>query len=587
MSWQAWFTIGTLLAAFGVMASDRVSPDKVLVGALSILVLAGVLDAPAALVGFSNEGMMTVALLFVVAAAMRRSGALGRLSQRLLGSPRTVPGAQLRLMAPVAAMSAFVNNTPLVAILLPEVRDWARARGVAPSRLLILLSYAAIMGGVCTLIGTSTNLVIVGLLREAGYPGLGFFEVSKIGVPFLVVGILFCVLTGRLLLPDRPHGEMPLADPRAFTAVFAVVDGGPLVGRRLGDVTVPDLPGLTPFEIERAGSLVPAPRADEILQAGDRLLVSAAVGEVLALQRVPGLVPVAEHALAGGGRGRVLVELVISDHCPLVGRAVGQGSFRRHYDAAIVGMARHGERIVPRGVGGWILRAGDSILVEASDDFLALHRTNPDFYLVTSHGRVEPALRWHGPFSLAVFAAMIACATSGVLSIFQAVLGAALLLLASGVIRWRQAQADVNWSVLLMIASAFGLSAALVHSGAAAGIGEAIVAAGGGGPWPTLALVYLGTVVATELVSNNASAAMMLPIGLSAAAEVGASHMPFVMAVMIGASAGFASPIGYQTHLMVYGPGGYKFIDFFRIGVPLGLVMAALVIGLAPLIWPF
>src|SRR5690606_24144444 len=430
---------------------------------------------------------------------------------------------------------------------------------------LILLSYAAIMGGVCTLIGTSTNLVVVGLLREAGYPDIGFFEVSKVGVPFCVVGIAFCVVMGRLLLPDRPHGEMPLADPRSFTARFAVVPDGPLVGKRLADVSVPDLPALAPFEIERAGSPVPAPRPDEILRAGDHLLVSAAVGEVLALHRTPGLLPVTDHAFGReGGRKRVLIELVVSTHCPLVGAPVGQGSFRRHYDAAVVAIARHGERIVPRAEGGWQLRAGDTLLVEAHDDFLALHRTNPDFYLVTSHGRVEPVAGWHRPFALAVFLAMIASAATGFLSIFEAVLAASLILLGSGVITWRQAQADVNWSVLLVIATAFGLSAALVESGAAAQIGECIVSLGGGDPWTTLALVYLGTVVTTELVSNNASAAIMLPVALSAAGAVGASHLPFVMAVMVGASAGFASPIGYQTHLMVYGPGGYRFVDFFR-----------------------
>jgi di/tricarboxylate transporter len=589
MTWQAWLTVGTLVAAFGVMSTDRVSPDKVMVAALSLLILGGVVSAERALIGFSNQGMLTVALLFVVAAAIRRSGAFGALGQRLLGRPRTVRGAQLRLMAPVAAMSAFLNNTPLVAILVPEVRDWARARGIAPSRLLLLLSYGAIMGGLCTLIGTSTNLVVVGLLTESGLPGLPFFEVAKIGVPFALAGILFCVLFGPQLLPDRPIGDMPLADPLSFTGGFAVVDGGPLVGKRLRDVRAPDLPALNPFEIERDGQVVPAPREDEVLRAGDRLLVSAAVAEVQALQRIPGLVPLTELAFApaAGDRNRTLAQLVVSPTCPLVGQVVGQGSFRRHYDAAIVAIARNGERVVPRAAGGWRLGAGDTLLVEVSDDFLALHRTNPDFYLVTNHGRIEPVKRWYRWFSLCVFLAMIGCAASGLLSTFEAVLGASLVLLGSGVITWRQAQADVNWPVLLLIATAFGLSGALIDSGAAAQIGHAVVSAGGGDPWTTLAVIYLVTVVTTELVSNNAAAAIMLPISLSTAAELGTSHMPFVMALMVGASAGFASPIGYQTHLIVFGPGGYRFSDFFRIGIPLGLVLACVVIGLVPLIWPF
>ena len=558
--------------------------------ALAVLVLAGVTDAEHALQGFANESMVTVALLFIVAAAMRRSGAFSAVTRGLFGRPRSVAIAQLRMMGPVAALSAFVNNTPLVAMLLPEVRDWARARGVAPSRLLILLSYAAIMGGVCTLIGTSTNLVVDGLLQDAGFPALEFFEVSKLGIPFAVTGILFCVLMGRVLIVDRKAGDLPLADVRSYTTVFRVAPGGPLVGKRLGAVSVPDGAPLNPIEIERAEKIIPAPRGDEILRADDRLVLSAVAEDVIALERLAGLEPVAEHDYSrdGANKHRVLVELVISDHCPLVGWPVGQGNFRRHYDAAIVGIARHGERIVRRRrEGGWVLAAGDTLLVEASDDFLALHRTSADFYLVTSHGLIEPVARWHRGFGFVVFLAMIGCAASGLLTMFEAALAAALVVLLSGMISWRDAQNDVNWSVLVMIAAAFGLSSALEGTGAARELGESIVRLGGGDPWTTLALVYIGTAITTELVSNNAAAALMLPIGLAAANTVGASYMPFVMVVMIGGSAGFASPIGYQTHLMIYGPGGYRFTDFARIGVPLGVVLAVVVISLAPIIWPF
>jgi di/tricarboxylate transporter len=587
MTWQAWLTLATTLGALAVMATDRVGPDKTMVGAVAILVLTKVITPAQALAGFASDGMVTVALLFVVAAGIRRSGALGALSQRVLGAPRSVAGAQLRLMLPVATMSAFVNNTPLVAMLLPEVRDWARSRGIAPSRLLIPLSYAAILGGVCTLIGTSTNLVVDGLLRQSGRPGLAFFAISPLGIPFALAGILFVVVLGRLLLPDRAQGAMPLADPRSFTAVFGVEANGPLVGKRLGDVSVPDVAAFVPIEIERDGALVPAPRPEEVLRADDRLVVRAAVDEVQALERVPGLVPVADHPFTReGNRARVLVELVVSAHCPLVGQVVGTGAFRRLYDGAIVAIARHGERVVSRREGGWRLAAGDTLLVEASDDFLALHLNNPDFYLVTSHGRVEPAARWHRPVSLLVFFAMVGCAASGLLDMFEAALAAAVVFLASGILTWRQAQSDVDWSVLLVIATSFGLSAALEESGAALGVATAVVSIGAGSPWLTLALLYIATVITTEIVSNNAAAALMLPIALSAAAALGVDYMPYVITIMVGASAGFATPIGYQTHMMVYGAGGYRFSDFARIGVPLGLFLAALVVLAAPILWP-
>jgi di/tricarboxylate transporter len=276
----------------------------------------------------------------------------------------------------------------------------------------------------------------------------------------------------------------------------------------------------------------------------------------------------------------------VSAHCPLVGKVVGTGSFRRLYDGAIVAIARHGERVVSRREGGWRLATGDTLLVEASDDFLALHLNNPDFYLVTSHGQVEPVALWHRPISLLVFLGMVACAATGLLDMFEAALAAALVFLISGIITWRQAQTDVDWAVLLVIAASFGLSAALEQSGAALGVAETIVSIGAGSPSLTLALLYLATVVTTEVVSNNAAAALMLPIALSAANAVGVHYMPYVITIMVGASAGFATPIGYQTHMMVYGAGGYRFSDFARIGVPLGLVLAALVTVVAPFLWP-
>lgn len=587
MSWQAWFTVATALSALVLMATDRVRPDQAMVGAVVVLILGHAIEPERALAGFGNEGMMTVALLFVVAAAIRRTGALDAITQRVLGAPKSATVAQIRLMVPVAAMSAFVNNTPLVAMLLPGIRDWGRARGIAPSRLLIPLSYAASLGGVCTLIGTSTNLIVVGLLVQLGYDQPAFFEVGKVGIPFCLLGIAFVVAFGRVLLPDRKQGDLPLSDPREFTALFAVDPSGPLVGKRLGDLSFPpDLPSLNPIEIERQGSLVPAPRPDEVLRANDQLLVKAAVAEVLALERAAGLVAVTDSAF-GGKQKRALVELVVSAQCPLVGEVVGTGSFRQRYDAAILAIQRHGERVVARRGGGWVLEAGDTLLVEASDDFLALHATNPDFWLVTSRGGVQAAATWHRPFSVLVFVAMVALAATGLLGMFEAALGAAVAMLLSGVISFRDAQEDVNWSVLLMIASSLGLGAALQDTGAASAIAHQLQSLGGGHPHLALALIYVATVITTEVVTNNAAAVINLPIALATAQEFGTSWMPFAMAVMVGASAAFATPIGYQTHMMVYGPGGYRFTDFTRIGLPLNIVLAILVITLAPIIWPF
>jgi di/tricarboxylate transporter len=288
---------------------------------------------------------------------------------------------------------------------------------------------------------------------------------------------------------------MPFADPRAFTAEFIVQAGGPLDGARLGDVVVPEIGGLHPVEIAREGGVVPVPRADELLRAGDRLVVAAGAADILAVNRFAGLVAAGEHTFVRdpAAKRRVLVELVIAHRCPLVGTTVGDGSFRRHYDAAVIALARQGER-VERRVEGWTLAAGDAVLVEASADFLALHRTNPDFYVVSSHGTTQSAPRWHRQLSVVIFVAMVLAAASGLVPRFQAFLAATLLLIGSGVIGWNDAKDDVSWRVMLTIALSLGLGKAMQDSGAAAGVAGGLVALGAEHPWLSLGMVSLATV---------------------------------------------------------------------------------------------
>jgi di/tricarboxylate transporter len=555
--------------------------------ALGSLMLLGVVQPAQALSGFSNEQLHTVALLFVVAAAVRASGGLGILTSRFLKPTRSVSLALLRLTVPAALLSSVLNNTPIVAMLIPEVRDWARRIGIPSSRLLIPLSYAAIVGGLMTVIGTSTNLVVNGLVSATGREPVGFLEIGWIGVPLSAATLVYLVASARWLLPDRPDMDDAFRNTQTFTSEILVEPDGPYVGKRLADIRVPNLPSLVPVEIERQGKVIPAPRVDHVVQGGDRLVFAGAAAAMLALRRHPGLTVAPDQRFQRENPQRQFAELLISPRCPLIGRPVGDGTFRQRYNAAVIAVARHGERIDNARLGEWILRAGDILLVEVGADFFERHDASVDFYLVTPHGGappIAPARAWGG---LLVLAGMVLAAATGVLTMFKAALVAAGALFVSRLLTRRLAREGLDFRVLLTIAFSFGLGVALETSGAAGALASGVEAVGSGNPRIALTLVYLGTAVLTELITNNAAAALMVPVAFAIADQLGVSYLPFTIAVMVAASASFVTPIGYTTNLMVFGPGGYRFTDFARAGTGVAIIAAVLTLTLVPLIWPF
>jgi di/tricarboxylate transporter len=488
------------------------------------------------------------------------------------------------LIFPVAGLSAFLNNTPIVAMLVPELRRWGSEHEIAPSHLMIPLSYATIVGGMCTLIGTSTNLLVDGLWAEAGHEHLGMFWITPLGVPAALAALLVIALASRKLLPERRAADLPLSDPRRFSAELVVEPGGPLVGKRLADIVVPGLGAFAPFELRRGNTLIVAPRFDEPLEAGDQLLFTAAAGEILQIQRVAGLSPIRapEHGPSG-----TLAELVVGPNCPLVGHLVGEGSFRRQFGAAVVALAREGERSQPSPLATWTIEPGDILLVEANAEFIERHRYGRDLILVSDHGRATPHARWHAPFCVLVLIGMALAAATELTSMLVAAIAATVALLLAGVATFEELADDIEWRVLLAIVAALGLGAALADTGAAAAVARAVVGLGGDSAWVLLALIYLATMITTELVTNNAAAVLMLPIGIDTAVQAGVSELPFVAVVMIAASASFITPIGYQTNLMVFGPGGYRLTDFVRMGVPVSLAVGVTTILLAPWVFGF
>lgn len=588
MSWEAWFAVSVVLFDILLLMFTRVAPDIVMVSGVVMLLLAGILTPEEALSGLANEGMITVGVMYVIVAGLRETGGVDWIGRSLFGRPKTVAAGQLRMMVPIAGLSAFLNNTPLVAMMIPAVSDWAKRQKFPVSKFMLPLSYSAILGGTISLIGTSTNLVVNGLLISETGTRLRFFEIAWLGIPCTIVGILFIFLMSRWLLPDRRPALSETGDPREYTIEMTVEPGGPLVGRSIEEAGLRNLPNLYLAEVERQGRVLSAVSPEEVLREGDQLVFVGVVDSVVELRRIRGLLPATNQVfkLDGPRTDRTLIQAVVSDSSPLVGRSIRDGEFRSVYNAVVLAVAR-GSRRVMKKIGDIVLQPGDTLLLEARPSFAVRHRNSRDFYLVSHIENSAPPRHERAVVALAILIGMIVVVTLGWLTMLEGAFLAAGLMLVTRCITGTVARKSVDWEVLIVIAASFGLGQAMDVTGAAAAIANSMVGLVGGNPWASLAVIYLVTVVFTEILSNNGAAVLMFPLALATAASLDVSYMPFVTSVMVAASFGFATPIGYQTNLMVYGPGGYKFSDYLKLGVPLDLLMGLVVVSIAPFVWPF
>ncbi len=589
LGWQGWLTLGITIGALLLNALTSLAAEAVFLGALAILLLTGVLDTSSALAGFSNPGMMTVAVLYVVVAGLQQTGGLDLISRTVLGLPKGQTRAMARLVLPVVGMSAFLNNTPLVAMFIPVVSDWCRKLRISPSKLMIPLSYAAIMGGMCTLIGTSTNLVVNGLLiAETDYPGLKLFDLVPVGVPCALAGILLLLFAQRWLLPNRKPAITEVDDPREYTVEMVVEEGSPLAGKSVEKAGLRHLPGLYLMEIQRHDQLLTAVPPQEVLREGDQLIFVGMVSSIVDLNQIRGLKPATDQVfkLNSPREDRCLVEAVVSNTCPLVGITIREGRFRSHYGAVVLAVGRNGVRL-PGKIGDIRLQPGDTLLLETDSTFLEERRASRDFYLVSGVPNSDPLRHDKAPLALAILMVMVALATFGWTDMLNAAILAAVLMVVTGCCSFQQGFRSIDWSVLMVVAAALGIGKALESSGAAEAMASGVLGIAGDNPWVALALVYGITTVLTEVITNNAAAAVIFPIALSLSQNLGVSFIPFVVAIMIGASASFSTPIGYQTNLMVYGPGGYRFTDFLRVGIPFNLLFWVMTVIIAPRVYPF
>ncbi|MBN2023605.1 MAG: anion permease [Pirellulales bacterium] len=612
MPTEGWLSLLVTAAVFaGLQISRGGSTDLLFAGGLVAVVVLGVIPPESALAGFANPAVLMIGALFIVAAGLRGTGVLDAIGHRLLGTALDARGALVRLSVAVAGISAFVNNTPVVAMFVPTVIDWCRRRGVSPSRLLIPLSYLAILGGTCTLVGTSTNIVVNGLLQDEhaaradGDPafrrqlrGMSLFEIGWVGLPCTVVGALYLLLIGRRRLPDRTELIERLDEQRReYLVEMLVRDDCRLIGQTVERAGLRHLRGLFLIEIDRDGEILTPVAPEDVIRAGDRLVFTGVVTTIVDLVKIPGLVPAGDIAyeIHPAQRGaRRLSEAVVSSSSPLVGRTVREAGFRRLYNAAVVAVHRNGARL-PSKVGEVVLEVGDTLLLQTRAGFPDQFRHSADFFLVADVEGSEPRRSDRAWLAGALVAGLIgwlgastALGAGSMPGLALAALAVAGLMVVSRCLSMAEARAAVDLQVLVTIACALGLGHALTESGAAGAIAQGLVGAvGSSHPYVLLAAMYLLALVFTELITNVAVAAMLFPLAVATAAASGLSPRPFVMAVALAASLSFVTPVGYQTNLMVMGPGGYKPRDYFRVGWPLGLLLAVVAVALIPQVWPF
>lgn len=573
--WQQGLVLALLLGIVTCLLTTRIKPSFIFAGAAFIAFLAGMIELGEVATNFTNSSLLTLVLLILASAALEKTLLISWVSRSL--STGRLGTVVAKLGVSTAFLSSFTNNTAVVVSLIGAIK---RNQQHAPSKLLIPLSYAAILGGTLTLIGTSTNLIINSFVEDAGLPSLGFFTPTMIGLSVLLGGMLILIPLSYLL----PNYDDQSQDDLPYFLEARVEPGSPLVGRSISQNNLRALRKLFLAEVVRDGQTMPSVEPDFILQARDRLLFCGDIESVATLQEIQGLTLFGQHHL----NGQNFVEVVVSSSATFCNKTLKSSHFRDRFDAVVVAIRRGHERL-QGGLGNIVLNAGDTLVLVPGKRFEEERRAHrKEFVLMNdldSSARLDAN---KSAMVLAGFASVIALALLDLVPLIKGLSIFLLITLLSGIVQLSELRRRFPIDIVVIVGSALSIAQLMLSSGLSMALGEMFIEAfNGWGVFGALVATYLLTLVLTELVTNNAAAALAFPIGYSMAIGYGVDPMPFIMAVLFGASASFISPYGYQTNLLVYSVGNYKITDYIRVGIPLSIVYSVLVLALIPQFFPF